>query len=222
MPKRKQNFEFEYPAERVWTAAFAAYRINKGYFKYPEIVDGKIVKPSNRDLVKLYLADSSDQFITDKDREQGIRGRQDLVNSATMAALKNRASEWNLLTGQMATLDTVTTDYQVSVITAMPKSHEQNMLRENLDSRLAQCDTAPIGRLNERVKLTGEIVRCSYSNQFNTFYVTIITPTNQQVFFAYREQLDVGRIIEFCGRVKRHGDRATQLSRVKLVNQEVV
>jgi len=91
-----------------------------------------------------------------------------------------------------------------------------------MDSRLAHCDPEPVGRLNERVELSGEIVRSNYSNRFNTFYTTVITANNQQVFFAYREQLTVGQQIRFCGRVKRHADRATQLSRVKLVEQEVV
>jgi hypothetical protein len=222
MPKRKQKSEFEYPAERVWTAAFAAYRINNGYLKNPEIVDGKIVKPTNRELVKLYLADNSDQFIISKDREQGIRGRQDLINSVTMAALKNRATEWNLLTAKMAGLDTVTTDYEVSVITAMPKSHAQNSLRENIDSRLAYCESNPIGQLNERVETVGEVVRCNYSANYHANYVTVITDSNHQVFFAYRESLAVNQKITIRGRVKRHADRATQLSRVKIIKQEVL
>jgi hypothetical protein len=222
MPKRKQKSEFEYPAERVWTAAFAAYRVNGGYLKYPEIVDGKVIRPANRELVKLYLADNSDQFIISKDREQGIRGRQDLVNSATMAALKNRASEWNLLTAQMATVDTVTTDYEVSVITAMPKSHEQNSLRETIDSRLAYCETTPLAKVNDKIEIDAEVVRCNYSSNYHTYYATVITQTNHQVFFAYRESLTVGSRVKICGRVKRHADRATQLSRVKIKNQEVL
>ena len=222
MPKPKQKSEFEYPAEKAWTAAFAAYRVNNGYLKYPEIVDGKVVRPANRDLVKLYLADNSDQFVTGKDREQGIRGRQDLVNSATMAALKNRATEWNLLTAQMATLDTVTTDYELSVITAMPKSHEQNSLRENIDSRLAYCETTLLAKVNDKIEIDAEVVRCNYSSKYHTYYVTVITRSNHQVFFAYREQLKLGCEITICGRIKRHADRATQLSRVKLKQQEVV
>ena len=222
MPKRKQKSEFEYPADQVWAAACAAYRINGGYLKYPEIVDGKIVRPGNRDLVKLYLADSGKQFVTSADLAQGTRCRQDLVNSATMAALKNRATEWNLLTAQMAGLDTVTTDYELSVITAMPKSHEQNSLRENIDSRLAYCETTPLAKVNDKIEIDAEVVRCNYSSKYHTYYATVITQTNHQVFFAYRESLTVGSRIKICGRVKRHADRATQLSRVKIKNQEVV
>jgi hypothetical protein len=190
--------------------------------KYPEIVDGKIVKPTNRELVKLYLADSSHQFITEQDRVQGRRCRQDLRNSATIAALRNRATEWTLLSAQMATLETVTTDYEVSVITAMPKSHDQNLARETVDGQLAYCNADPVGRVNEMITVEGEVVRSNYSANWNTFYVTVITDSNYQVFFAYRERLEPGLQIKLRGRVKRHADRATQLSRVKILQQEAV
>lgn len=222
MPKTKQKSDFEYPADLVWAAAATAFRLNGGYRKYPEIVDGKIVAPTNREMVQLYLADSSHRFIEPQDYEKGRLCRRTLQNSVTMRALVGELSEWDSLTAQMTDLESVTTDYELSVITSMLKSYDQIVIRENLDSRLAYCDHAPVGCINERMTLQGEIVRCSYSNKFNTFYITVITQTNQQVFFAYRERLNVGRNIEFCGRVKRHGDRATQLSRVKLVNQEVV
>lgn len=222
MPNAKPKSNFEYPADLVWAAAATAFRLNGGYRKYPEIVDGKIVAPANKEMVKLYLGIDRCEFIQPEDYEKGRLCRRTLQNAVTMRALVGELSEWDSLTARMTELDVITTDYELSVITAMPKSYDQVMIRENLDSRLAQCDSAPVGRINERVTLQGEIVRCSYSNRFNTFYITVITQSNQQVFFAYRERLDVGRSIEFCGRVKRHGDRATQLSRVKLVNQEVV
>jgi len=219
---KRQRPTLDLSADLVWAAACAAHRINGGYLKYPEIVDGKIVKPTNRELVKLYLADSSHQFVTEADRAQGHKCRQDLVNSTTMSALKNRATEWDLLAAQMATLDTVTSDYELSVITAMPKSHSQNLARETVDSRLAYCETDPVGRVNEMITAQGEVMRSNYSANWNTFYVTIITNTNHQIFFAYRERLEPGSQINLRGRVKRHADRATQLSRVKILKQEAV
>ena len=219
MIKRVKN-EYQYSADLVWAAACAAYRINGGYFKYARVEDGKVTVPTNRELVRMMLETPGP--ISDADRDQAHRCRQDLSNASTLAALKNRLTEWGELSARMAGLETVTTDYEISVITAMPKSWEQNNLRENTDSRLAHCDPDPVARVNERVELSGEIVRSNYSNRFNTFYTTVITDDNRQVFFAYREQLTVGEHIRFCGRVKRHADRATQLSRVKLVEQEVV
>jgi hypothetical protein len=68
----------------------------------------------------------------------------------------------------------------------------------------------------------GEVIRSNYSTKWNTFYATMLTDSNHQVFFAYRERLAPGQLIKLRGRVKRHADRATQLSRVKLQQQEAV
>ena len=222
MPKRVRP-TLNYTADQVWAAACAAYRVNGGYLKHPEVTaEGRIVRPTNRELVRLYLADDRCEFVTAADRKQGIKCRQDLLKQATMSALRNRATEWDLLTAQMATLNTITTDYEVSVITAMPKSHSQNLTRESVDGRLAYCDSTPVGPVNHRVDTEGEVVRSNYSSQYNTHYVTVITQDNRQVFFAYRERIEPGAKIRICGRVKRHADRATQLSRVKLEKQEAV
>ena len=218
---KRQRPTLDLTADQVWAAACAAYRVNGGYFKQAEVTaEGKVVRPTNRELVRLYLAEPG--FVSADDVEQGRKCRQDLLKQATMSALRNQATEWTLLTAEMAILDTITTDYQVSVITAMPKSHGQNLARETVDGRLAYCDADPLGRIDERVEVVGEVVRSNYSNQYNTHYVTVITNSNRQVFFAYRERIEPGATIKICGRVKRHADRATQLSRVKIQKQEAV
>jgi len=222
VPKRAKP-TLDYTADQVWSAACAAYRVNGGYLKHPEVTEeGRILRPTNRELVRLYLTDNSAQFVTVADQKQGTKCRSDLLKQATMSALRNRASEWDLLTAEMASLKTVTTDYELSVITAMPKSHAQNLTRETVDGRLAYCDSTPVASVNHRVDIVGEVVRSNYSSQYNTHYVTVITETNRQVFFAYRERIEPGANIRICGRVKRHADRATQLSRVKISKQEEV
>jgi len=218
---KRQRPTLDYTADLVWAAACVAYRVNGGYFKHAEVNDqGQITRPTNRDLVKQYLSEPG--AVTADDLEQGRKCRRDLVNAATMSALKNRATEWTLLSAQMASLDTVTTDYEVSVITAMPKSHDQTLARETADGRLAYCNTEPLGTDNQMVTVAGEVIRSNYSVKWTTFYVTVITDTNHQVFFAYREGLEPRQLIKLRGRVKRHADRATQLSRVKILEQEAV
>ena len=222
VPKRAKPM-LNYTADQVWAAACAAYRVNGGYLKHPEVNDqGVITRHTNRDLVRRYLLDAGEHYVTATDRRQGTKCRLDLLKQATMSALRNRATEWDLLTAEMAGLGTVTTDYEVSVITAMPKSHAQNLTRESVDGRLAYCDSTPVGPVNHRVDIVGEVVRSNYSSQYNTHYVTVITQDNRQVFFAYRERIEPGANIRICGRVKRHADRATQLSRVKISKQEEV
>jgi hypothetical protein len=220
---KRQRPKLNYPADLVWAAACVAYRVNGGYLKAPEVTDqGQITRPTNRELVRRYLLDAGEHYVTPADIEKGRKCRQDLLKQATMSALRNRATEWDLLTAEMASLSTITSDYEVSVITAMPKSHAQNLNRESVDTRLAYCDNTPVGPVDQRVEIIGEVVRSNYSNQYNTHYVTVITEANHQVFFAYRERIEPGANIRICGRVKRHADRATQLSRVKISKQEVV
>jgi hypothetical protein len=73
MPKRVKSI-LNLPADLVWSAACAAYRINGDYFKQAEVtVDGKIVRPANRDLVRQYLA--APGTVTASDVEQGCRCR---------------------------------------------------------------------------------------------------------------------------------------------------
>jgi hypothetical protein len=218
---KRQRSTLNYTADQVWAAASAAYRVNGGYLKQAEVTaEGKIVRPTNRELVRQYLAEPG--AVTADDLEQGRLCRQDLLKQATMSALRNRASEWDLLTAEMASLGTITSDYELSVITALPKSHAQNLTRESVDTRLAYCDNTPVGRVDERVDVVGEVVRSNYSNQYNTHYVTMITEDNRQIFFAYRARIEPGANIRICGRVKRHAGPATQLSRVKILEQEAV
>jgi hypothetical protein len=220
VPKRIRP-TLDLTADQVWAAACAAYRVNGGYFKHAEVTDqGVITRPTNRELVRQYLSEPG--VVTADDLEQGRKCRQDLVNAATMSALCNQATEWTLLTAQMAALDTINTDYELSVITALPKSHDQTLVRETTNGRLAYCEAEPLGTANQMITVQGEVVRSNYSAKWNTFYVTMITDTNHQVFFAYREGLEPGELIKLRGRVKRHADRATQLSRVKLEKQEAV
>ena len=173
-------------------------------------------------MVKLYLGIDNCEFVTDADRAQAALCQQALKNSVTLRALKGELDEWSLLIARMTALEDVTTDYEISVITSLPKNYYQIIERENINSRLAHCDNTGVGRVNESVTLQGEIVRVSYSNRFNTFYTTVITDVNQEVFFAYRERLATTRRIRFCGRIKRHAGRATQLCRVRILEQEVV
>ena len=86
---KRQRPTLDLTADQVWAAASAAYRINGGYFKQPQVTDqGVITRPTNRELVRQYLAESSS--VTADDLEQGRLCRQDLLKQATMAALRNQ------------------------------------------------------------------------------------------------------------------------------------
>jgi hypothetical protein len=206
-------------ADLAWSAAFAAYRINGGYFKRPTITDeGKITRPTNRELAKLALYDAT--MIQDQDRKLAKKARQYLANVTTMNALKGELSEWGQISARVCSLDNIDSQYDLSVITAMPQSYASTLKKEQVDARLRHCD-GHIGQVGDKIQISVEIVRHNYSAKYNTWFISGIAPDNQAVHFAYREAIQPGGNIVIRGTVKRHTDHSTQLNRVKIVEEVV-
>jgi hypothetical protein len=207
-------------ADLVWSAACTAYRLNNGYLKEPEVIGDQVVRPANRELVRRCLENLS--LITDADREQARDCRRYMASAVTMQALRAELGEWSKITARVCDLDTIANNYDLSVITAMPLSYIKQLKKESVDARLARCDEDHAGQLGDKVELAVEILRNNYSAKYNTWFVSGITDNNQAVFFAYREELKSDQILKIRGTVKRLVDRATQLNRVKIIQQEAV
>lgn len=205
-------------ADLVWSAACTAYRLNSGYLKEPEVVGDQVIRPTNRELVRRCLENLS--LITDADREQGLQCRRQLASAVTLQALKAELSEWAKITARVCGLDAITSNYDLSVITAMPQSYAKALKKESVDARLARCNQDHAGQLGDKVELTVEILRNNYSAKYNTWFVSGITENNLAVFFAYREELKSDQTLKIRGTVKRLVDRATQLNRVKIVGDK--
>jgi tellurite resistance protein len=203
-------------ADLVWSAACAAYRINGGYFKEPEMIGDQVVRPTNRDLVR--RAVDNPELITDADREQAQQCRRHMATTVTMQALRSELGEWAKITARVCGLDTIASMYDFSVITAMPHSYIKQLKKESVDARLAGCNGL-IGKPGDKVELAIEVVRNNYSAKYNTWFVSAVTTDDHAVFFAYREEIRPESTLNIRGTVKRHADSATQLNRVKL--QEV-
>jgi hypothetical protein len=201
-------------ADLVWSAACAAYRINGGYFKEPETVGDQVIRHTNRAVVRQALDNPS--LIVDADRELAQNCRRHLATSVTMQALRSELGEWARITARVCGLDTVTSLYDFSVITAMPHSYVKQLRKESVDARLARCDGLT-EKLGNKVELAVEIVRNNYSAKYNTWFVSAVTEDNRAVYFAYREEVSPETLATIRGTVKRHSDHSTQLNRVKLV-----
>ena len=219
MSKKNRDDMDPVSADLVWSAACAAYRINGGYFKEPETVGDQVIRPTNRAVVRQALDNPS--LITDADRELAQNCRQHLATSVTMQALKSELGEWARITARVCELETVTSLYDFSIITAMPHSYVKQLRKESVDTRLARCDGLT-EKLGNKVELAVEVVRNNYSAKYNTWFVSAVTQDDQAVYFAYREEIRPETHATIRGTVKRHNDRSTQLNRVKLLKQEAV
>ena len=218
MKKKTRDAIDAVDADLLWSAACTAYRLNGGYLKQPEMIGDQVVRPTNREIVKIALYDHS--LITDADRALAKNCRQHMATAVTMQALKTELGEWARITARVCDLDTVDSLYDLSVITAMPQSYIKQLKKESVDARLARCQST-VGKLGDKVELAVEIMRSNYSAKFNTWFVSAITDDNYAVFFAYREALNPETQLKIRGTVKRHTDSATQLNRVKLVEETV-
>jgi len=203
-------------ADLIWSAACTAYRLNGGYLKSPETIGDQVVKPTNREIVR--RAVDNPALITDADRELAQQCRRHMATSVTMQALRAELGEWARITARVCGLDTITSNYDLSVITAMPQSYVKQLKKESVDARLARCQ-GTVGKLGDKVELAVEILRNNYSAKYNTWFVSAITTDNYAVYFAYREEIKSETHVTIRGTVKRHNDRSTQLNRVKIVEE---
>ena len=203
-------------ADLVWSAACAAYRLNGGYLKQPDVIGDQVIRPANREIVRRALTEP--ELITAADRELAQNCRRHMATAVTMQALRSELGEWARITARVCELDTVDSLYDFSVITAMPHSYVRQLKKESVDARLARCQ-GTVGKLGDKVELAVEIVRNNYSAKFNTWFVTAITKDNHAVFFAHREALEPETHAAIRGTIKRHTDGATQLNRARLVEE---
>jgi hypothetical protein len=71
--------------------------------------------------------------------------------------------------------------------------------------------------VGDKVTVNVDIVRCVFSQKWNTYYATAVTDKNETVFFSIREPLNTGTLLTLRGTVKAHRDGQTQLNRVAVV-----
>ena len=209
-------------ADTVWSAACAAQRINGEYIKMvtsyadsDEQAASTETKRTNRQLIDMLLADTS--LITDADRQQAEAVRK-YYKAFTFKILQGKMlSEFDNNAMVIANRDVIEATYDIAVIASLPASYERAVKRDNLNRKIESASGGFVGRVGDKVKLTVEVVRSVFSQQWNVFFITGITSDDQPVFFSYREAIPTGKSIVAQGTVKAHRDNTTQLNRVKIV-----
>jgi hypothetical protein len=199
-------------ADDVWAAACMAQRLNQGYIKVDEDAPAG---QKNRSLVTQYLADTTK--ITDQDREQGVLVRK-FYQAYTFKILKGiKLSEFDNTAMLLANRDTIDTNYDIAVLTSLPSGYERGVKRQTVDQRIQFAKGGMIGSVGDKVSPSIEVLKSVFSQNWNTHYITGITSDDQVLFFAYKQQLEVGKMFDLYGTVKAHRDNTTQLNRVKVI-----
>lgn len=208
-----------YNVADVFAAACAAFRINGSYIKQDEVTyhdDGghTVDKIANKTLVHQFLQGKFD--IRDEDREMGDKVRQYCSGLTFKIITGKTLSDFEQAMITIADKETTDSNYDIAVVASLPASYERAQARILQDARLRDHQGTLPDSIGSKVELDIEVVRCNYSNNWETHFVTAIVD-NAVVFFASRNKIDIGSKLRIKGKVKAHKEDRTQLSHVKVV-----
>lgn len=210
--------KFNYAADDVWAAACQAQRLNQSYIKANDVQpeqENATKSRANRLIMDDLLADTS--LITDADREQGAKVRK-YFQALTFKVLKGIKLNDFLNTAMViANREVIETGYDVAVIASLPSSYERSTERDAIKQRIEWAQGGFVSTVGAKTKQTVEVVKQIWSQTWNTYYITGINDKDQVLFFAYRNNIEIGSTITVEGTVKCHRDNSTQLNRVKIV-----
>ena len=219
MPKYQKPV-LNFNADAVWGAACAAQRINGEYVKegrnqigeFGEVLSTKL---RNRDIMVEFM--HNPDRLTEEDVEQAKKVRK-YYQAYTFKILKGiKLSEFDNTAMLIANRDIIDSNYDVAVMASLPSCHERGVKRDSVDQRVKFATGGYVGRPGDKVTHQVEVLKCFYSQKWDTHYVTGITEAEQVFFFAYKNPIDLGSTIKIQGTVKGHRDNSTQLNRVKVI-----
>jgi hypothetical protein len=172
-------------------------------------------KLSNRMIVEQLLSDQSG--ITDEDRDQGKKVRA-FYQALTFKILQGtHLTDFDNTAMLIANRNVITSTYDIAVIASLPSCYERGVERQTAEQRVNFATGGFVGKVNDKVKLEIEVIKCTYSHSYNVFFVTGITTDDQPVFFSYKNKVPAGDTMNIYGTVKAHRDNTTQLNRVKVL-----
>jgi hypothetical protein len=208
-----------YNVADVFAAACAAFRINGSYIKQDEVTYHKngghtVDKIANKTLVHQFLKGALD--VRDEDREMGEKVRQHCTGLSFKIITGKTLSEFEQAMLTIADKETTDSNYDIAVVASLPASYERAQVRIQQDAMLREKSGTLTNKVGDKVELDIEVVRCNYSNNWDTHFVTA-TVDNAVVFFASRNKIEIGSNIRIKGKVKAHKEDRTQLSHVKFL-----
>jgi hypothetical protein len=214
-----------YSVGDVWGAACHAQRMNGTYIKQDEwelpsesATAVQLKRKSNRNIMMEALENPF--MITDEDRAAGEQCLKFISNDMTFRALKNQLTDFDRSVMKIvAVADRFFPQahkFELATVACLPNSYQRALKRIEEQDRINQT-AGYIGVVGDKITVTVDIVRCVFSQKWNTYYATGITSNNETVFFSIREPLNTGTLLSVQGTVKSHRDGQTQLNRVRVL-----
>lgn len=209
MPKATS---FSHDADKVWGLAAIAFRTNNGYVK---AVAPGLNQQTNRQLIESMLKDNI--ALSDEDLKQGQKIRQ-YFKALTFKVIEGKTLTPFLQSAmEIANKDQITDNLGLAVIASLPATYEKMTSRDDVDRRIKWATGGFMGNVGDKVTANIEVVKQIWSQNWNTYYITGITNDDKVLFFAYKNNIEIGDRVTIQGKVKSHRDTSTQLSHVKVV-----
>jgi hypothetical protein len=206
----------EITIEQAFALSARVHRELGGYFKDTDIpVTGGAV--SNKTQLSQYLLANAD--VTDADRARGLELLAH-CRGLIMKKLANDINQYDSVILEVANRTTITDAdrYHLALLASVPQTVARVEQRRQQDEKIADRAESYLAQVGAKVVTDIEVLRSTFSNNYNVFFTMAKTDDGCVVFFAYKEQLKPGRY-SIRGTVKAHrDDYQTQLNRVKVMS----
>jgi hypothetical protein len=203
-----------HPAAIMFAAACAAYRTNNNEYVKVLLSPGGL---PNKTLALQFL--EAQDTLTAEDFAQGELVRQ-YCQGLTLKLLKNDTlSEFDSKLLLLSNQETIN-ESNTALVAYSPVLFDRYTAQQRITDRLDSCIREHLGTTGDKITTTVEVIRSNYSKNYNCYFITTVTECNHNVFFSYREALNVNKKYSLKGTIKAHRDGySTQLSRVKFDNK---
>jgi len=242
--KSNQKESTQFTADAVWGAAAHAHRVNSGYLKgdglpstlnqpwfksmllyphiecpLPDLIAAHVeTRVSNRDLIWKALA--SPDLISEQDHATGMRAKDFLTKQLLLKTLKGPVSNFDRSLGAIMAKDSFTSRdrLDIALIASQILAYENGLRQLAIIDRIDRSK-GYLANVGNKVQANVEITKSVYSQNYNVYFISGVTDTNQAVFFSYRDCQKIGAKITIKGTVKAHRTDATQLNRVRVLSR---
>lgn len=203
---------FSYDADDVWGEAVVAFRTNNGYVK--AIAPGTN-QSTNRQLMEQSLKDNVP--LTEADIEEGRKIRQYFQGLTFKVIEGQRLTPFLQSAMEIASKDKITNNLGIGTIASLPATYKKMTSRDNVENRIKWARGGFVGQVGDNTTQTIEVVKQLWSQNWCTWYYTGLNSEDQVLFFAYKNNIEIGTSVTIEGKVKSHRDNSTQLSHVKVI-----
>ena len=155
--------------------------------------------------------------ITAGDLDTGRAALDYVRKTLVMKGLRGSLSDFDQALSRVVEMEEFMTGadrYEIALVTSQIRAWREGT---RMEAVLEDVDRTPVAAVGDKVQLNVQVVKAVYSTNYNVYFITAKTTSNQMVFFSYREKLPVGEHREIKGSVKAHRADATQLNRVRVV-----